>query len=48
MRSGAMAFMNIATRQGMSAEEALEKGKKMGFDCDAYPAKKKFFKHYVA
>jgi uncharacterized protein (TIGR01244 family) len=48
MRSGAMTLMYVATRQGMSADEALEKGKKMGFDCDAYPEMKQFFKHYIS
>ncbi len=47
MRSGAMALMNVATRQGMTADEALEKGKQIGFDCDAYSQMKEFFKHYV-
>lgn len=47
MRSGAMALMNVATRQGMTADEALEKGKQLGFDCDAYPQMKEFFKQYV-
>lgn len=48
MRAGAMALMNVATRQGMTADEAMEKGKQLGFDCDAYPQMKEFFKHYVS
>lgn len=48
MRSGAMTLMYVATRQGMNADEAIAKGKKMGFDCDAYPQMKQFFKHYVS
>lgn len=47
MRAGAMAFMHMATRQGMTAEQAFEKAHQSGFDCDAYPDMKVFFKHYV-
>lgn len=47
MRSGAMALMYMATRNGMSAHAALEKGKENGFDCDAHPQMKQFFIHYI-
>ncbi|MCU0567031.1 MAG: protein tyrosine phosphatase family protein [Oculatellaceae cyanobacterium Prado106] len=47
MRAGAMAFMYVATRQGLTAEQAFEKANQMGFDCDAYPDLKAFFKQYV-
>nr|WP_035991498.1 protein tyrosine phosphatase family protein [Leptolyngbya sp. KIOST-1] len=47
MRSGAMALMYEATRNGMSADAALKKGKENGFDCDAHPQMKQFFIHYI-
>jgi uncharacterized protein (TIGR01244 family) len=48
LRSGAMALMYVATREGLSAEAAMEKGKQMGFDCDSSPQMKEFFKQYVS
>lgn len=48
MRSGAMALMNVAISQGISPEEAMQKGREMGFDCDSSPQMKEFFKHYVS
>lgn len=48
MRSGAMALMYVATQEGMSADEAMEKGKQLGFDCDKSPQMKEFFKHYIS
>ncbi|MBE9128243.1 MULTISPECIES: beta-lactamase hydrolase domain-containing protein [unclassified Coleofasciculus] len=48
MRSGAMALMYVATQEGMTAEEAMEKGKQLGFDCDKSPQMKEFFKHYIS
>lgn len=47
MRAGAMALMNVATRQGMTAEQAFEKAEEIGFDCSAHPEMKAFFKDYV-
>lgn len=47
MRAGAMALMNVATRQGMTPEQAFEKAGQIGFDCSAYPQMKEFFKNYV-
>lgn len=47
LRSGAMALMHLATRNGMDANAALEKGKQNGFDGDAHPQMKQFFVHYV-
>jgi uncharacterized protein (TIGR01244 family) len=47
MRAGAMALMNVATRQGMTPEQAFEKAGQIGFDCSAYPEMKEFFKNYV-
>jgi uncharacterized protein (TIGR01244 family) len=48
LRSGAMALMYVATREGLSAEAAMEKGKQMGFDCESSPQMKQFFKQYVS
>ena len=47
MRAGAMAFMHMATRQGLSAEEAMGKAQSLGFDCSSEPALKQFFVHYI-
>lgn len=47
MRSGAMALMYQATRNNMSAEMALQKGKEKGFDHDAHPQMKQFLIHYI-
>ncbi|NJM70710.1 MAG: phosphatase [Scytonema sp. RU_4_4] len=48
MRAGAMALMNIATRQGMVPEQAFHKAGEIGFDCSAYPKMKEFFEQYVS
>jgi uncharacterized protein (TIGR01244 family) len=48
MRAGAMALMNVATRQGMTPEQAFEKAHEIGFDCSAYPQMKEFFEQYVS
>jgi uncharacterized protein (TIGR01244 family) len=48
MRSGAMTLMYVAIQQGMTADEAMQKGKQMGFDCDSSPPMKQFFEHYVS
>ncbi|MEG3435992.1 sulfur transferase domain-containing protein [Pannus brasiliensis CCIBt3594] len=48
LRSGAMALMYIATREGISAETAMDRGRKMGFDCDSSPRMKEFFRHYIS
>jgi uncharacterized protein (TIGR01244 family) len=47
MRAGAMAFMHMATRGGLSAEEAMAKAQEKGFDCNSEPELKQFFEHYV-
>ncbi|WP_232731780.1 beta-lactamase hydrolase domain-containing protein [Kamptonema formosum] len=47
MRAGAMAFMNVATRQGMRAEQVFERAHQLGFNC-ANPQMKEFFEQYVA
>ena len=48
LRSGAFSLIYLATKEGMSADEAIEKGKAMGFDCDKSPQMKEFFKQYIA
>lgn len=48
MRAGAMAFMNVATRQGMTAEQVFEKATEAGFDCDSQPQIKQFLESYVS
>jgi uncharacterized protein (TIGR01244 family) len=47
MRAGAMAFMHMATREGLSAQEALSRAQEAGFDCNSEPQLKQFFQHYV-
>lgn len=48
MRAGAMALMNVATRQGMSPEQTLEMAGEIGFDCSADPQLKEFFQNYIS
>ncbi|WP_315791233.1 protein tyrosine phosphatase family protein [Fischerella sp. JS2] len=48
MRAGLMAFMNVATRQGMTPEQVFEKAAAAGFDCNANPQMKQFLEHYVS
>ena len=48
LRSGAFSLMYLATKEGMSADEAMAKGKAMGFDCDKSPQMKEFFKQYIS
>ncbi|WP_373529464.1 beta-lactamase hydrolase domain-containing protein [Nostoc sp.] len=48
IRSGAMTLMYVAIQQGMTANEAMQKGKQMGFDCDSSPQMKQFFERYVS
>ena len=47
IRAGAMAFMHRATREGLSAEEAMSKAQSLGFDCSSEPELKQFFEHYI-
>ena len=47
MRAGAMAFMHAATRNGLSAAEAMEQAQQSGFDCSSEPQLKQFFEQYV-
>jgi uncharacterized protein (TIGR01244 family) len=48
MRAGALVFMNVATRQGLTAQQAFEKAEAVGFDCSAHPQMKQFFEDYVS
>ncbi len=48
LRAGAMAFMHIATWQGLALEQAFKQVHQIGFDCDAHPQMKQFFEHYVS
>jgi uncharacterized protein (TIGR01244 family) len=48
LRSGMMGLMNVAIHEGMSAEDAMQKGKKMGVDCEGKPQMKEFFQTYVS
>ncbi|MBF1990966.1 protein tyrosine phosphatase family protein [Fischerella thermalis] len=48
MRAGVMAFMNVATRQGMTPEQVFEKAAEAGFDFNANPQMKQFLEHYVS
>ncbi|WP_026734599.1 beta-lactamase hydrolase domain-containing protein [Fischerella sp. PCC 9605] len=47
MRAGAMSLMNVATRQGMTPEQAFQKAGEIGFDCSSNPKMKEFFAQYV-
>ncbi len=48
MRAGAMALMNVATRQGMTPDQAFQKAGEIGFDCSSNPKMKQFFTEYVS
>lgn len=45
-RAGAMMMMHSAVEQGISGDQALEKAREMGFECDK-PELEKFVKQYV-
>ena len=47
MRAGAMAMMNVATRNGIRADAAMDRARSMGFDCDSEPQLKAYFEKYV-
>ena len=48
MRAGAMAFMNLATRQGLTPEQIFSKAEEAGFDCNANPQLKQFLEDYIS
>lgn len=48
MRAGAMAFMHLATRQGLTPEQVFSKAAEAGFDCNANPQLKQFLEHYIS
>lgn len=45
-RAGAMVMMHIASEQGMTGEQTLQKAEEMGFECDQ-PELVEFVKSYV-
>jgi uncharacterized protein (TIGR01244 family) len=45
-RSGAFSLMHEAVKEGLSGEEAFEKAKSLGYQCDV-PKLKEFFKDYI-
>jgi uncharacterized protein (TIGR01244 family) len=45
-RSGAMVMMHLASEQGMTGEQVIEKAEEMGFECDT-PQLEEFVKSYV-
>lgn len=45
-RAGAMVMMHIASEQGMTGEQTLQKAEEMGFECDQ-PELVEFVKNYV-
>lgn len=45
-RAGAMIMMHIASEQGMTGEQTLQKAEEMGFECDQ-PELVEFVKSYV-
>ena len=47
MRAGAMAFMNLATRQGLTPEQVFERAAEAGFDCNANLQLKQFLEQYI-
>jgi uncharacterized protein (TIGR01244 family) len=47
MRAGLIGLIYVATRQGMTAEQALEAGKKLGLNFDAHPQLKQFIESYI-
>lgn len=48
MRAGAMAFMHLATRQGLTLEQVFSEADEAGFDCNANPQLKQFLEHYIS
>lgn len=45
-RSGAMTMMHLASEQGMTGDEAIEKAESMGFECDTTELEA-FVKDYI-
>ena len=45
-RAGAMVMMHLASEQGWSGQQTLEKAEQMGFECDK-PELRQFVKQYV-
>ncbi len=47
MRAGLIGLIYVAKNQGMTAEQALEIGKKMGLNFDPHPQLKQFIESYI-
>lgn len=45
-RSGALAMIYLALKEGLTGEEALQKAESMGFECNV-PGLKEFFINYI-
>ncbi|WKZ18964.1 MAG: protein tyrosine phosphatase family protein [Candidatus Jettenia sp. CY-1] len=45
-RSGALAMIYLALKEGLTGEEALQKAQSMGFECNV-PGLKEFFINYI-
>lgn len=48
MRAVVIALLNVATRQGMTRQQAFEKVGEIGFDLNAQPQIEQFFNRYVS
>ncbi|MEB3177958.1 MAG: protein tyrosine phosphatase family protein [Nostocaceae cyanobacterium] len=48
MRANLIGLIYVATNQGMTAEEALETGKKLGLNFDNHPQFKQLIETYIA
>ena len=47
MRAGLIGLIYVASRKDMTAEQALESGKKLGLNFDLHPQFKQFIKSYI-
>lgn len=48
MRASAIALLNIANQEGLTAEQAIEKAQELGYDYNTNPKLKQFFEAYIA
>lgn len=48
MRASAIALLSIATQEGLTAEQAIEKARELGYDYTVNPNLKQFFETYIA
>lgn len=47
MRASAIALLSIATQEGLTAEQAIEKAHELGYDYSVNPKLKQFFEAYI-